>query len=211
MGNVLIHGLSQKVVTSFNGYYGSVSPKKGDYTASLVTTSDDSTVQDKLDSLDTGKADKATTLEGYGITDAATSEQMTSVENSISQLNTEGISASLVNTDVGTLASIIKGVSGGLASGGDNSALSVLDSLFIVRPPLTNGDVNEVTMNGIYRTDGTTANTPTSQYGVLLHFQTNTWAAQLWFPMMNTAYFYFKTWWSSNAPSSAWFKVTGTK
>lgn len=86
MGNVLIHGLSQKVVTSFNGYYGSVSPKKGDYTASLVTTSDDSTVQDKLDSLDTGKADKATTLEGYGITDAATSEQMTSVENSISKL-----------------------------------------------------------------------------------------------------------------------------
>lgn len=93
MGNVLIHGITQRVVTSFNGYYGNIKSKSGDYTASMVTTDDESTVQKKLDSLESTKADSATTLAGYGITDGYTAAEgagldarLTSAENSISTL-----------------------------------------------------------------------------------------------------------------------------
>lgn len=104
MGNVLIHGITQQVVTSFNGYYGNIKSKSGDYTASMVTTDDESTVQKKLDSLESTKADSATTLAGYGITDGYTAAEgagldarLTSAENSISTLTNGKLSI----TDVG--------------------------------------------------------------------------------------------------------------
>lgn len=46
MGSVMLHGVQQTCVTSFNGYIGAVMPRKGDYKASLITTSSGNTVQD---------------------------------------------------------------------------------------------------------------------------------------------------------------------
>lgn len=109
MGNVLIHGISQQVVTTFNGYYGDVKSKSGDYTASMITTDDDSTVQKKLDSLESTKADSATTLAGYGITDGYTAVEgagldarLTSAENSISTLTNGKLSITNVGQNVKT-------------------------------------------------------------------------------------------------------------
>lgn len=52
MGNVLIHGINEQMVRTFNGTWGNVTPQKGDYTASLVTMASGDTVETAMANLE---------------------------------------------------------------------------------------------------------------------------------------------------------------